>query len=112
MYRQKNYWPLLKFAAGLSGLLGACFAAFAVYIIYMVLMHSAGTIGEAIPLILLIVGLSGVFGAGCIGIFTKRWWGRGIMTFVAVLYLFAFPVGTILSIFMLKALSNHKSEFR
>jgi len=107
-HRRKTYWPLLKFAAVLSGIFTIFFVAFAAYVI----THNGEMQGESDLLLLLLVGLSVIFGAGCIGIFTKRWWGRGIMTFVSILYLFAFPIGTILSIYLLKALAFHKHEFK
>ncbi|MGJ8642055.1 MAG: hypothetical protein ACSHX9_01495 [Luteolibacter sp.] len=108
MYRQKSYWPLLKFAAGLSGIVSISFISLAI----SALAQYEKTGSHGWELILLLLAIAGISGAGCIGIFLKRWWGRGIMTFVAALYLIAFPIGTLLGIFILRGLSKHKNEFR
>jgi hypothetical protein len=34
------------------------------------------------------------------------------MTFVSALYLIVFPIGTILGIYILKGLAQHKNDFR
>jgi hypothetical protein len=68
--------------------------------------------GEPALLFTLLVGVFGISAAGCVGTFMKKWWGRGVLTFVSVLYLLAFPIGTVLGIFVLKGLSIHKSEFK
>lgn len=107
-YRQRNYWPLLHLAAALSGLVALGTAGLLVNAV----LH-ADSIGGNPALLFVLLGLGLVLSAGgCIGVFMKRWWGRGILTFVAVLYLLAFPIGTILGFFVLKGLSVHKNEFR
>lgn len=108
MYCQKNYWPLLKFAAGLSGVVSICFVGLAI----STLAQYDKTGSNGWVLVLFLLGIAGISGAGCIGIFRRRWWGRGIMTFVSALYLIAFPIGTILGFYILKGLAQHKNEFR
>ena len=46
------------------------------------------------------------------GLHFGEWWGRGILTFVSVLYLLVFPIGTILGFFVLRGLTIHKNEFK
>lgn len=107
-YPQRNYWPVIHFAAGLSGLAALGFAFFLVKAIM-----DAGRIGGNPALLFLLLGMGLVTAAGgCIGTILKKWWGRGILTFISVIYLIAFPIGTILGFFVLRGLSIHKNEFR
>jgi hypothetical protein len=107
-YRKRNYWPVIYFAGSLSGLVALVLAFLLVKAIL-----DFDRIGDDSFLLFLMLGLGLLLAAGgCIGTFMKKWWGRGILTFFSVLYLLAFPLGTILGIFVLRGLAIHKNEFR
>ena len=107
-YRQQNYWPVLYVAAGFSGLVALGIAIFIVKALLDV-----ESIGGNSGLLFLLLGMGFLIAAGgCIGTIMRKWWGRGILTFVSVLYLLAFPIGTILGFFVLRGLAIHKNEFR
>jgi hypothetical protein len=107
-YRQKNYWPVLYVAAGFSGLVALGIA----YFLVKALMDIE-KIGGNPAILFLLLGMGFLIAAGgCIGTIMRKWWGRGILTFVSVLYLLVFPIGTILGFFVLRGLAIHKNEFR
>jgi len=107
-YQQRNYWPVIHFAAGLSGLVALGFA----FLLVNAIMNIERIDGNpALPFLLFSMGLI-IAAGGCIGTIMKKWWGRGILTFVSVIYLLAFPLGTILGFFVLRGLTIHRNEFR
>lgn len=107
-YRQRNYWPVIHFAAGLSGL-----AALGIAILLIKAIIDVERIGGNPGLLFLLLGMGLVIAVGgCVGTIMKKWWGRGILTFVSIIYLLAFPIGTILGFFVLRGLAIHKNEFR
>jgi hypothetical protein len=107
-YRQRNYWPVIYVAGSLSGLV-----ALGLGFLFVKALLDIESIGGNPALLFLLLGLGFMIATlGCIGTFMKKWWGRGVLTFVSALYLLAFPIGTILGFFVLRGLAIHKNEFR
>ncbi len=107
-YRQRSYWPVIYFAGTISGII-----ALGLSFLMVKAILNYDSIGGNPFLLFLVLGLGLLLSAGgCIGIFLKKWWGRGILTFFSVLYLLVFPIGTILGIFVLRGLVFHKNEFK
>ena len=107
---QQNYWPWLHFAAALTGMFALVFLVALICVIYKA---SKGEVGGNPWMPFGVLGsLLFIYGGACIGVYMRKWWGRGIMTFVAVPYLLMIPFGTILGFFVLRGLSVHRRDFK
>lgn len=111
---ERNFWPAINIGAFLSGLLALGAAG-----IFVMAVTGESPVklnrfqGDDQWLFFLVLALAFVItGAGCVGTFKKKWWGGVILGLQAATWLFMFPVGTVIGIFVLIGLKTHKEEFR